>query len=384
MFDCGTEDASCRVFRRESGQGLIIGMMSLDRYHRQVLLAGIGEQGQARIAGAHVLLIGAGALGCTAADLLVRAGVGTLTIIDRDVVELTNLQRQTLYDERDVAEGIPKAFAAQRRLRSVNSGVRIRAAAIDFTPACARPVAAGEALGDEGPAAPVDLIIDGTDNFETRYLMNDVAVSRRTPYLYGGAVGTRGMQITIPAGGVPCLRCIFPEPPAPGAAATCDTAGVLAPAPVIIASCQVTDAIRLLVGQPVAPSLLDFDLWHAQRRRIDASAMADPDCPCCVHQRFEFLDGHRSGSAEALCGRNSVQVSPRSTVRIDLDLMASRLHPHGRFERARFVVRGEFAAEIDGSGTPVGLTLFSDGRAIIHGLSDAARARSIYARYIGA
>jgi molybdopterin-synthase adenylyltransferase len=375
--------------------------MTLSRYHRQMLLPGIGETGQERLGCSHALLVGCGALGCTAADLLVRAGVGTITIVDRDVVELTNLQRQSLYDERDVSEGLPKAEAARRRLGAVNAQVRIRAVVADFTPENAERIAAGESVGPgvEDDSGWVQVIIDGTDNFETRYLLNDLAVKHDIPYMYGGAVGTRGMQMTIPAGGRPCLRCLFEELPPPGSTPTCDTAGVLAPASTVVAACQAADALKILArGETIAPTLLDFDLWNAQRRRLDVSRMARADCPCCGstdERRFEFLEGGAlEGAAappRALCGRSSVQVTPQARMqqgaRVDLAALAKRLSQHGRFTSNRFLLRGEFAAEhAEGSDTAgcLSLTVFSDGRAIVHGTTDPARARAVYAKYIGA
>jgi molybdopterin-synthase adenylyltransferase len=369
----------------------------LNRYHRQMLLPDVGEEGQARLSRAHALLVGCGALGCTIADLLVRAGIGTITIVDRDVVELTNLQRQSLFDERDVAEGLPKAAAAARRLAAVNSEMRVRAIVADFTAENAEQIAAGEHVGleeREEPAGAARVIIDGTDNFETRYLMNDVAVKRNIPFVYGGAVGTRGMQMTIPAGGRPCLRCLFEEIPAPGTAPTCDTAGVLAPVATIVAGCQAAEAMRVLLDVPTArlpPNLLDFDLWQGQRRRLDVSRMARGDCPCCAQQRFEFLSGQRGGGGggtTTLCGRSSVQIMPplptppATRTRLDLKALARRLGSHGRFEANRFLVRGEFLGEQE-HGQPLSMTVFADGRALVHGTTDPTRARVIYARYIG-
>jgi molybdopterin-synthase adenylyltransferase len=395
----------------------MIHRMTMSRYHRQMLLPAIGEEGQRRISSAHALVVGCGALGCTIADLLVRGGVGMLTIVDRDVVELTNLQRQSLFDERDVAEGLPKAEAARRHLALVNAEVRVRAIVADFTAGNAEEIAVlgsaalrAESERDESPdqsearegvpryPEPADkitsraaqIIIDGTDNFETRYLMNDLAVKHRVPLVYGGAVGTRGMQMTIRAGGRPCLRCLFEEMPAPGAAPTCDTAGILAPAAVIVAAHQAADALRILAGdeQAVGGRLLDFDLWSTSgvpERRLDVTRMDRSDCPCCGLGRFEFLQGAREGgSTTTLCGRSSVQVAPQAAAEpVDLAKLAERLRPHGSFTSNRFLLRGQFVQERSADGQSLGLTVFADGRALVHGTVDPVRARVIYARYIG-
>lgn len=365
------------------------GAHAAHRYHRQTLLAGIGEAGQARLGAGHALIVGCGALGTVSADLLVRAGVGTVTIVDRDIVEWTNLQRQTLFTETDVREGLPKAEAARRRLEQVNADVRIRAIVADFNPQNASGLMAGK-------CDPPGVIVDGTDNFETRYLLNDLAVSNGVPYAYGGAVGTRGMSMTIVPGRTSCLRCIFDEPPPPGAGETCDTVGVLAPVAAIVASCQAADAIKVLVGREdlLSGTLLEFDLWHNQRRRIDVSAPA-AGCPCCGAERFEFLDGQRGSGAVSLCGRDAVQVRPGSSrdgVGMDLARLHERLSPHGRFEVTPHLIRGTLKHEQptggDGQsgseGGGVQITVFADGRALFHGIREEDHARALYARYIGA
>jgi molybdopterin-synthase adenylyltransferase len=348
-----------------------------DRYHRQMLLPGFGAEGQARLRNARVLLIGCGALGCSIADLLARAGIGTLTIVDRDVVELTNLQRQTLFDAADAETGLPKAEAARRRLNRINPDVRVHAVVRDFTAANA------QAIADAASDGRSLLLLDGTDNFETRYLINDLAVQRRWPYIYGGAVGTGGMAMTvIPAS--PCLRCIFDEPPA--SAPTCDTAGVLGPIISIVAAHQASDAIKLSLGRPdlLAGGLHQFDLWTNRHRHLTAGAPR-PDCPCCGLRRFEFLDGDRSGAAAALCGQNAVQVTPSTQSEIDLAAYAIRLAPHGAFTRmGDLLLRGTLTRERSESGEPYSLTLFADGRAIVRGTSRPEVARAVYARYIGA
>jgi molybdopterin/thiamine biosynthesis adenylyltransferase len=349
-----------------------------DRYHRQTLLPGFGEEGQRRLASSSILLVGCGALGCAIADLLARAGVGHLTIVDRDTVELTNLQRQCLFDERDAAEAIPKAEAARRRLALINSGIDVRPLVADFNAANAKKILEA--------AAPA-LLLDGTDNFETRYLLNDLAVSTGLPYCYGGVVGMSGLQMTIRPGETPCLRCLFEQPPAPGSTPTCDTAGVFGPLVQMVASLQASDAIKLLLGRAdaVAPVLIQIDPWTSTHRALDIAESRRPDCPCCAERRFEFLDSP-SAASTALCGQNAIQVCPAGAdgrQRLDLQALAHRLRPHGDFEAGRFFLRGELSRERSETGAPFGLTVFPDGRAIVRGTTRPELARSIYARFIG-
>jgi adenylyltransferase/sulfurtransferase len=342
----------------------------------------------------HALIVGCGALGCALADTLARAGVGTLTIIDRDIVELTNLQRQVLFDERDVAAGLPKAEAARARLMLINSEIRINAHVDDFNHQNA-----------ERHAAEVDILLDGLDNFETRYVLNDLAVSRGLPYIYGGAVGVTGVSMTVLPDptcrrvdsasrakwtsdqSTPCLRCIFPEAPPPGTTPTCDTAGVIGPIVTMIAAWQAAQAIKVLTGNIDAldRSLLSIDLWSNDVRRFDMSGARQPQCPCCVQCGFEFLRGESGQLAASLCGRDAVQIAaqPGNQASIDLAAFAQKLASHGRFSHNRFLLRGEFAHECDQSGRPLELTLFPNGRAIIKGVNGPEQARAIYARYIG-
>ena len=347
--------------------------LDLHRYHRQMLLPGIGEEGQGRLMASTAVVVGCGALGCASADLLARAGVGKLILIDRDVVELTNLQRQCLFDERDAAEGTPKAEAARRRLAAVNSGITVQARVADLHAANAEELLAGAGV-----------IVDGTDNFETRYLLNDVSVKRGVAYCYGGVVGTRGMQATFVPGRTACLRCVFEAPPPAGSTPTCDTAGVLGPVVQIVGACQAADALKVLLGRLdlLSGTLLDMDLWANRRRRVELSG-ARRDCPCCGGRRLEFLDGERAGLATSLCGRHAVQVRPPETVRFDLPGLARRLSPHGEFTATMFLVRGVLRGE-QGEDGPLGLTVFSDGRALVHGTDRPEVARGVYARYVGA
>jgi len=368
------------------------------RYHRQMLLPQIGEEGQRRLREAHALVVGCGALGCVIVDALARAGVGTLTIIDRDLVDLTNLHRQILFDERDAEEGIPKAEAARARVARINREVTTHAHVDDFNHHNAESYIHG-----------ADLILDGLDNFATRYLLNDLAVKHGLPYIHGGAVGTTGTALTIlphPARrtgqsrsairwtaeqATPCLRCVFPEPPAPGFGPTCDTAGVLGPLVMMIASHQAAEAIKLLTGNidAVDRSLLSIDAWSNRLRRVDVSGARDgARCPCCGEGRFEFLAGDDAEATGMLCGLKAIQIipprQPGTAAPIDLAALARRLAAHGSFTRNRFLLRGTLAAERGENGEPIELTVFPGGRAIIRGTSRPETARSIYARYIGA
>ena len=339
---------------------------SSSRYHRQTILAGFGPDAEAKLAAAHVMIVGLGALGCPAADLLARAGVGTLSLVDRDLVELTNLQRQTLYNERDV--GKPKAEAAAARLREVNRSIRVHAIVEDFSPSNADAMLAAH------PRPSV--VLDCTDNFQTRYLINDACVKHGAPLVYGGAVGTQGVQLTIRPGVTACLRCLFPDPPAVGASLTCDTAGIFAPVSAIIGATQAADAVKLLVApETLGETMLQFDLWANQRSRLDLKGSRDPACVCCAIKRFDYISMNIEPSI--LCGRNAVQLPAPSTRIIDLAAIATRLKPVGTFAmQSESTLTGTLT-----DGTPI--TLFKDGRAIIGNTTDAAVARSIYARYIG-
>lgn len=355
-------------------------MGSAGRYHRQQILPGIGDAGQDRLARSHAAVVGLGALGSAIADHLARAGVGRLTLIDRDLVDATNLQRQSLYTERDAAEQSPKAEAARRRLTEVNSEITLDAHIADLTPRNIAQLLAG-------PAGRPDVILDGTDNFETRYLLNDLAVRDGVPFVYGGVVGTRGMQTTIRPGTTPCLRCLFEDPPAPGTQPTCDTAGVLGPVVAIVAGCQASDAIRLMLGQGdrIPASLLEFDLWAGHRRRLDLTDARRENCPCCGLRRFEFLAGGNASAAATLCGQNAVQISPpdRPGRPLDLGSLAERLGGVGEVRLTSFMVRATLPAGPDGSQERCTLTVFRDGRAIVSGTALPDRARALYARYVG-
>lgn len=348
--------------------------MELDRYHRQTLLPQIGPEGQKKLQRACVLLVGCGALGCTIAEQLTRAGVGTIRIIDRDLMELTNLQRQVLFDERDAAEQAPKAVAAARRLNQINSLVRIEPIVADVHAGNVEQLA-----GLEGTQSRAGVILDGTDNAETRYLLNDVAVKHGMPWVYGACVGMEGRCMAVIPGRTPCLRCIFPEPPVAGELPTCDTAGVLGAAATIVGSLQAVQAIRLLTQAPADHPMIVADVWKPRFRSISTTDSRRPDCPCCGKREFGFLDDRSASRSTTLCGRNAVQVRPAKAAMLDLEAIAGRLQPLGQVERTPYLVRCELR-----EGAPVKLTVFADGRAIVHGTNDLKHARSIYARFIGA
>jgi molybdopterin-synthase adenylyltransferase len=337
----------------------------MNRYHRQMLLPQIGATGQDRLAKSRAVLIGCGALGCLLADQLVRAGLGHLRIVDRDVVELTNLQRQTLFDEADARNGLPKAVAAANRLRAINSEVVIEPVVLDL-----HAVNAEEVIG-------ADLILDGTDNAETRYLLNDVAVKKGVPWVYGACVGMEGRMMAVRPGRTPCLRCLFPTPPAPGSLPTCDTSGILGPVAAMVASMQATAAIQLLIGAEPPNQMMSIDGWGG---RFHATPMEGPveNCPACARRRFDYL-AQRTRVPVALCGRNAVQVQPAASGgTFAFEAVASKLKSVGQVERTPYLLRCTLE-----ESAALRLTLFTDGRMIVHGTTDLDQARSIYARYVG-
>ena len=352
----------------------------MNRYHRQILLSQIGPSGQERLSAAHVLLVGCGALGSVLADQLVRAGVGSMCIVDRDVVELTNLQRQVLFDEDDARQGVPKAVAAARRLQWVNSEVRVEPVVAD--------VHAGnveELVGLGVSGRRVDLILDGTDNVETRYLLNDFAVKHGVPWIYGACVGTEGRVMTIRPPHTACLRCVFADPPEAGELPTCDTAGVLGPVAAAVASVQSVAAIKLLTGQADAATeaLVTLDLWAGRFRATSLSDARRPDCRTCGRREFDFLDSP-SGRPVSLCGRNAVQVRPAvAPVAFDLGRIAAKLRALGPVEQNAYLVRCALEDASRGESPKLQLTVFRDGRAIIQGTTNTEQARSIYARTVG-
>ena len=331
-----------------------------ERYSRQILFPEIGERGQEALLAAHVAIAGCGALGSFHAAALARAGVGRLTLIDRDYVELSNLHRQWLFEEADAAEAMPKAAAAERRIRAINSGIRARGAIADLT-----AENAAELLGG------ADLILDGTDNFETRYLINDFAVKRGIPWVYGAAVASYGITMPVVPGRTACLRCVYPEPPS-GAQPTCETAGVLSVVVSAVASVQVADALKILTGADLRARITTMDLWKGGIRQIDAPER-DADCPACGRREFPYLEAARRPPA-VLCGRNAVQIAAGERT-VNLLELAARLAGLGQVRANEYALR--FVIEA------YELTVFADGRAIIKGTSDTGIARSLYARYVG-
>jgi molybdopterin-synthase adenylyltransferase len=335
-----------------------------ERYSRQILFRGIGADGQQKLARARVAIVGCGATGSALAGLLARAGVGTLRIIDRDYVEPSNLQRQSLFDERDAAESLPKSIAAARKIAGFNSQIVIEAKVEDLVPANIEALLEG-----------VSLILDGTDNFETRYLVNDYAVHRALPWIYSAAVGSYAVTLNILPGRTACLACIFPDSPR-GMVETCETSGILNSAVNLVASVAATEALKLLVGGASAPelrrTLLSFDVWTNEHAEISATRPR-PGCRACGERDFIHLAGEGRPHI-TLCGRNSVQIHERQRP-IDFTEMNRRLQPHGTVRHNDFVLK--FWHD------PYEMTLFPDGRAIIKGTTDTAVARSLYARYVG-
>jgi molybdopterin-synthase adenylyltransferase len=333
-----------------------------ERYSRQILFPGIGAEGQKRIRAAQVCVVGCGALGSFQAETLTRAGIGRLLLIDRDYVDYTNLQRQWLFDEHDARDETPKAVAASRRLRELNSGVEVEPVVADLTPSNA------EELINE-----CDVILDGTDNFETRYLLNDLSVKRATPWIYGAAIGSYGVTMPIVPERGPCLACVYPEPPA-GVQPTCDVNGVLASATAAVASLQVAAALRLIAGwEDFECTIQTLNVWQGTSRQVSAGAR-DPQCRACGAREFRYLEGQRR-TPVSLCGRNAVQLHEQARP-IDLQELAARLRPLGEVRVNEFALRMEMPK--------YHLTFFPDGRAIVKGTTDVGVARSLYARLVGA
>lgn len=336
-----------------------------EKYSRQMLFAGIGPDGQRRLLGSRLTMVGCGAIGAAAANLLVRAGVGSLTVIDRDFVEPSNLQRQTLFDESDARDALPKAVAAEHKLRSINAGVEVRGVLADLSSKNAVELLSGS-----------DLILDGTDNFETRFLINDFAVESGRAWIYAAAVSSYGLTMTIRPGLTPCLACLLES----GNSShpldeTCDTIGVLGPIVNLIASWQAAEALKILSGHPEAlhGRLLSSDVWTGRMQAIRLAR--NPECRACVKHDYSYLRGEAQPHI-TLCGRDSVQIHERSRA-LDLPALASRLQPVVEEVRQNeFLIRFRVA--------PYEMTVFADGRAILKGTKDPAVARSLYARYLGA
>lgn len=341
----------------------------LARYNRQMLYAQIGEEGQRNLLASRVTLVGCGALGTVIADTLARAGVGNLRIVDRDYVELNNLQRQVLFDERDVEVGSPKAVAAAEKLMRINSAIRVEPVVADV-----------HSANIEELCKDAHLILDGTDNFETRFLINDAAVKLGKPWVYGACVGVTGMVMPIIPGETPCLRCVWDEPPPPGMNPTCDTAGVLGPVVHLVAALQCMEAIKLLTGRldAVNRKLVQIDAWTGAFSDFELSNSRDAgSCVCCGQGRYEYLDAKKSGRTASLCGRMAVQVSAGPSGVVDLPGVAARIAPVANSppQLNRYLLR--FSVE------QYEITLFRDGRAIIKGTNEPEVARTVYAKYVG-
>ncbi|HYO42017.1 MAG TPA: ThiF family adenylyltransferase [Candidatus Limnocylindrales bacterium] len=336
------------------------------RYARQERYPGIGAAGQARLGAAVVTVVGCGALGSASVNMLARGGVGEIRIIDRDVVELTNLQRQLLFEERDAEAGVPKAVAAAAAVARINSTIRAVPVVADLTPYNVRELLAGSSV-----------VIDGTDNLETRYLLNDACVQNGLPWVYGGVIGSTGMAMAIVPRRTACFRCLFPRAPDATRLETCETAGVLAAAVVTVASFQWMEAVKLIVGaeSPTEGTLLTVDVWSGDYQVVHGIPRKLA-CACCVEGRYDYLDTRRVSHATVLCGRDVVQVSPGHPVRIDLPEFARRFEGIGSPVVNEYLVRVVVDAHE--------LTIFDDGRAIIRGTNDPVEARSLYARWVGA
>jgi adenylyltransferase/sulfurtransferase len=341
--------------------------LSNSRYDRQRRFAAIGEDGQLKIENARVLIIGVGALGSVVAELLGRAGVGFLRIVDRDTVEWSNLQRQSLYTEADAREGLAKVQATANHLAEINRSVITDPIASDVT-----------AANIASFANHVDVMVDGTDNFETRFLINDIAWQRRIPWVHGGCLGASGQAFAFQPGKTICFRCLVPKVPDPTTIATCDTAGVLGPATHLIASLQAIETLKVLVQKPiVSQHLTSVDLWASKFRSIDTSQLRSGACPVCDLERYDFLSGSDGQSNPlVLCGRNAVQLPPRGATNLSLERIAENWVGLGKIDQTRFLVR----LHVSESQT---ITLFRDGRAVVSGTEDPATARTIYARFVG-
>lgn len=336
-----------------------------ERYSRQILFQQIGKSGQEKLLNSRVLLVGCGALGASHAEILARAGVGFVRIVDRDFVEFSNLQRQTLFSESDAKERLPKAIAAQNRIAEINSEIEVEAIVADINNS-----------NVESFLEDVDLVLDGTDNFQIRYLLNDACVKNNKTWIYGAAVSSYGTTMTIFPFESPCLRCIFEEMPNAASAPTCDTTGVIQPIITSISAIQTTEALKILTGNrdKLHKSLVQIDVWENEWRKIKLGA-PNEDCETCAKRNFEFLTAENADFFTALCGRDAVQIQPPNASEINLFQLSEKLKNLGEIKLNEYLLR----LKIDGYE----LTIFKDARAIIRGTDDISTARSIYAKYIG-
>lgn len=344
-------------------------MTEYSRYQKQILFSGIGAEGQEKLQQSRLLLIGCGALGCALADTMTRAGVGHIRIVDRDFVELSNLQRQCLFTEQDVASHLPKAVAAAERLGAVNSAITIEPIVADVDFQNVRSL-----------AEDASLILDGTDNFEVRYLINDLSLDIGVPWIFTGCTGSHGQMMPVFPGESACLRCLIPSPPPPGSTETCDTAGVLGPAINAITAFQAVAALKILTGQAdsVARKLTMIDIWDQTFRQMDLSDLFQSgNCPACHQGERLWLDGTNQSGSTVLCGRNAVQIAPAEKTALSLEELARRL------ESAGVVTSNPFLVRVSVAESDLQITVFPDGRSIVKGTEDPAVARAIYSRYIG-
>jgi adenylyltransferase/sulfurtransferase len=342
-------------------------LMSEMRYSRQILFSGIGADGQKKLARGRALLVGCGALGSVMAEILVRAGVGHLTIADRDYVDETNLQRQSLYTEADWLAGLPKAAAAARHLSEINSRVELVPEIVDVNAATIASLVPGH-----------DLILDGTDNFETRFLVNDASVKWNVPWIYGACVGSYGMCLAVIPGTTPCLRCLLERLPPPGSSPTCDTIGVIGPIVHVVAALQAAEALKILTGQleRLNGRLMNIDLWENRFSGLTLEQVPrGSDCPACGRRIFEFLEGKHEGRTQSLCGRDAVQISRSTPSAVDFKTIADRIAPLGSVTYNEFLLKAKLEK--------FEIALFRDGRAIVRGTHDVEEARGVYAKFIG-
>ncbi len=337
----------------------------IDRYARQRIFRGIGDEGQKKLGQSYAVITGCGALGSAVASCLARAGVGKIRLLDRDFIEYHNLPRQLLFDEQDIKDQLPKAIAAERHLRRINSSIEIEGIAVDINSGNIEKLVKG-----------ADVIVDGLDNYETRYLTNDVALKLGIPWIYGGAVGSAGMTMNILPGETPCFRCIMPAAPGAGRIQTCDTAGVLNSIPFIIGSLQSAEAIKLLVGARdfLNRGLISIDIWEGTFHQTSLGAVSRADCPAC-HGHYEYLEAEQGSKTVVLCGRDAVQVYNPQAQGVSLEVLARRLEAVGEVSRSPFMLK----VIVEGKE----MVVFPDSRAIIKNTRDEALAKSLYAKYIG-
>jgi len=336
----------------------------MERYSRQLLFSPIGEEGQKKLLKSHVLIVGAGALGCANAEMLARAGIGKITIIDRDYVDWTNLGRQQLYTEEDAKNKLPKAVAAQKHLQTINSAIQIEGIVGDFS------------IEMEDVVKDVDLIIDGTDNFETRFFINDVAMKHGIPWIHGAVVKSYGLTVSIVPKQTPCYHCLLQVIPSDGM--TCDTVGVIGPAVQMVASYQSAEALKYLASGEVSKQLVSFDVWKREHSIIDVSSLKKQDCPSCGdNPSYPYLTKETGLKTAVLCGRNTVQIRPQQKQQISFEQISKRLKPIVEDLKANpYLI--SFQAE------DVQIVLFQDGRALIHGTKEKEKAKILYQRYVGA